>query len=316
MELSIIIVSWNTRDLLAQCLDSIYAHPPNCEFEIWAVDNASRDGSAQMVRERFPDARLIENRENLGFAHANNQAIQASVGTHLFFLNSDTVVQSGALSRLLDFMRPRPQAGVVGAYLLNRAGSPQRSSLRFPLFWLETACAFGLDSRLPFSIWFSRPRDSVEDWVRCDCVPGAAFMVKRSVLDTVGLFDEKFFMYSEEVDLQFRMKKGDRQNYILRSARIIHFGGASTRQSAAAMKVELFRSKAYYFRKHHSHLSAFALRSIFQASILGRILKCYLRGNVSEREMWEEAWKHLNASTDIISDQTGAGLPIPTQPIL
>jgi N-acetylglucosaminyl-diphospho-decaprenol L-rhamnosyltransferase len=313
MELSIIIVNWNTRDLVAKCLDSIYAYPPNCNFDIWVVDNASSDGSAQTVRERFSNVRLIENRENLGFARANNQVIRESVGAHLLFINSDTVIQSDALSRLFAFAHTHPQAGVVGAFLLNRDETPQYSYSNFPSIWSETACAFGLDSRFPFSIWFAPPRDSAEDWVRRDCVPGAAFMIKRSVLDAVGFFDEQFFMYSEEVDLQLRVKKAGWENYIIRSARIIHLGGASIRQSAAAMKAELFRSKVYYFRKHHNPISAFVLRWVFKTSILGRILKCYLRGNASEREMWKGVWKHfgMNKFTDAISShETGDSLAV------
>lgn len=309
MELSIIIVNWNTRELLAQCLASIYAHPPKCELETWVVDNASSDGSALMVRERFSGVRLIENHENLGFARANNQAIQESTGIYLLFLNSDTIVRGDALSRLVDFMRKEPEAGVVGASLLNRDGTPQKSYATFPSFWFETAFAFGLDSRSAFSSWFYPQPDSKSDWVRSDCVAGAAFMLKRSTLDTVGFFDEKFFMYSEEIDLQFRVKKAGWGNYLLRSAHISHLGGASTRQLAPAMKAELFRSKVYYFRKHHSPTSAVSLHWIFKLGILGRILKHSWDGDVGKREMWKEALKlfEMNKPSLMISRYQPAG---------
>ncbi len=319
MDLSVIVVNWNTRELLAQCLNSIYANPPNCEFDIWVVDNASSDGSAQMVREQFSNVRLIENGENLGFARANNQAIRESIGTHLLFLNSDTVVQSDALTRLLDFQCTHPQAGIIGAFLLNRDGSPQPSALRFPSFWSETFFAFGLDSRLPFALWLGRRGHFMGEWVRSDCVSGAAFMIKRLVLDMVGMFDEKFYMYSDEVDLQLRSKQAGWEIYVLPSAPVVHLGAASTRQSAEKMKAELFSSKLYYFRKHHSRVSALALSWVFKASILGRILKYYLVGNARERDMWIQAWKHFRRNESMegaCKRQTGDNLTIPMQPIL
>src|SRR5947209_7037336 len=125
MDLSIVVVSWNTRDLLAQCLASIFANPPRASFDVWVVDNASQDGSAQFIDEQFPQVHLIRNLQNLGFARANNQGIRASSGRAVLLLNSDTIVQPQALDQMLAFIEAHPEAGVVGAGLVNADGTPQ-----------------------------------------------------------------------------------------------------------------------------------------------------------------------------------------------
>lgn len=293
MDLSIIIVNWNTREHLAQCLASIYANPPLGKFEIWVVDNASSDGSTQMVREKFPTVSLMENFVNAGFGRANNLGIHASSGAYLLFLNSDTVVIGDALSRLCDFASTQPGLGVLGASLLNPDGTPQKSYSRFPSLWSEAIFAFGLDRRIPTAI--HSVAVVTQGWNRCDCVSGAAFLVPRGVLDIVGGFDEKFFMYSEEIDLQLRVHHAGFAIGVLPTATLFHFGGASAARSAPAMKAELFHSKDYFFRKHHSPASAFALRRMYKASILGRIARYHVVGDECKKKFWLQAWKILNA---------------------
>lgn len=292
MDLSIIIVSWNTHDLLAQCIESIYAYPPDCEFEVWVVDNASTDGSATMVRERFPQVRLIENRENVGFARANNQAIRESAGKYILLLNSDTIVQLGALQNMVAFMEGHSEAGIVGAYLLNLDGTPQPCFGNFPTILSETVFAWGLDSRLPFSLW-SRSWSPFEKYRETDWVQGAALMIRRDVVSQAGGMDESYFMYSEEIDLAYRAKQTGWRIYVLRTAPVIHLGQQSTAQIPVRMKVELFRSKGRYFKKHRGAASAWLLRFVFASSILARRVFYGLTGNQSQRELWTQAWQQF-----------------------
>jgi len=257
---SIIIVSWNTRDLLAQCLESIHAHPPDCPYEVWVVDNASTDGSAALVRARFPGARLIENTENLGFARANNQAIRQSQGRYVLLLNSDTVVLPNALTILLRFMDEHPEVGLAGGNLLNPDRTPQVCYGNAPGLSSEVLTLLGLDRWLPLLdvLRCSLPRTS-EPWEGhqdVDWVLGACMMLRRTALDQVGLLDEQYYMYSEETDWAQRARqKGWRVAY-LSAAGILHYGGASTRQVSQRMLPYLYASKTRYLAKHAGRVTA------------------------------------------------------------
>ncbi len=339
--LSVIIVSWNTRDLLAQCLESVFRsqysefsgqlqlNTEHCllNTEVFVVDNASSDGSAAMVRERFPQVRLIENRENVGFARANNQAIRESAGQYVLLLNSDTIVQPGALQNMVAFMQAHAEAGIVGAYLLNRDGTPQSCFGNFPTVLSETVFAWGLDSHLPFSRWvhpqvfledspengllreplarsatgeppvqhFHRnagERKFMKNYQETDWVQGAALMIRRDVLRQVGGMDESYFMYSEEIDLAYRVKQAGWRNYVLKTAPVIHLGQQSAIQMPARMKVELFRSKKKYFKKYRGAFSALFLECVFASSILAKRVFYGLTGNRSQSELWTQAWRH------------------------
>jgi GT2 family glycosyltransferase len=298
VDLSIIIVSWNTRDLLAQCLESVFkevsdtstlttAHcPPTTE--VFVVDNASADGSAQMVRERFPQVHLIENHENVGFARANNQAIRVSTGRYVLLLNSDTIVQPNALAQMVAFMDAHPEAGIVGANVLNQDRTPQKCFGYFPTLLSEAICSWGLDSRLPF---LESPRwDSTVGWLETDWVIGAAMMTRHNVLQRVGHLDEEYFMYSEEIDFAWRVKRAGWRNYVLRAAPIIHLSHQSTDRVPAQMKAELFRSKMKYFEKHHGAVSAALLRLIFASSILAKRWYYYFVGKRAQSELWARTW--------------------------
>ena len=295
-DLSIIIVSWNTRALLADCLASIYSTSGDLNGQVIVVDNASRDDSAAMVRGKFPRARLIENRENVGFARANNQAIEASTGQFVLLLNSDTIVQPHALARLVAFMREHPDAGIVGANVRNRDGSPQRSFGAFPSILSESIQAWGLDTRPPFARWFNAAHCAAE-YFETGWVLGAALLIRRQAIVQVGLLDENFFMYSEEVDWCYRVARAGWKNFVLTTAPIIHLGNASARQMPAQMKAELFRSKAHYFRKHYGALTAYCLRAIFSASILAKRWTYGLVGKKTQSALWAETWTHFVRAT-------------------
>ena len=248
IDLSIVIVNWNTRDLLAQCLESIQAYPPGVPYEVWVVDNASADGSAAMVRARFPWVYLIQNEQNVGFAVANNQAIRGSRGRNVVLLNSDTRVRPGALGALVAFVQAHPRAGAVGARILNGDGSLQPSC--HPMlapgreFW-----------RLLFleGIWpratYPMQRWDLETPRQVEAIKGACLLLRREALDQVGLLDEGYFMYTEEVDLCYRLARAGWELWWVPQAEVVHHQAQSSRQAAERMYLQLYRSKVLFYRK-------------------------------------------------------------------
>jgi N-acetylglucosaminyl-diphospho-decaprenol L-rhamnosyltransferase len=293
MDLSIIIINWNTRDLLAHCLESVYANPPNSELEVIVVDNHSSDASAAMVRTSFPQVRLFENAENVGFVRANNQALLKCRGRYVMLLNSDTIVKPDALTRMVSFLDEHPEAGIVGASVLNPDGTPQRCFGSFPTILSESAYAWGLDSSPLCSKWLVPAPLHSDECRQTDWVLGAALMVRRAALDRVGYLDEEYFMYSEEIDLCHRVKKDGWTNYVLAAAPIIHLGGQSAQQIPAPMKAELFRSKVKYFRKHRGRLAAAFMHSVFALSILARRAAYRLRGRKQTVGLWTDVWSYF-----------------------
>jgi GT2 family glycosyltransferase len=242
VDISIIIVSWNTRDLLAQCLQSVYDTVGNLAFEVIVVDNASADGSPTMVYDQFPQVRLIENLENEGFARANNQAIDICTGRYVLLLNSDTVVLPDAIERMVTFADTHPQIGALGAELCNGDGSLQPSWAQFPSLVSEWS-GRNFRGRQPYM----DGKAYIVDWVGGSCL-----LVRRQVIEQIGLLDENIFMYSEETDWCYRIVQAGWQIGYLPGAKVIHFGGASSRkQSESRTLIQLYKSKLYFFRKHY-----------------------------------------------------------------
>jgi GT2 family glycosyltransferase len=258
MDLSVIVVNWNTIDLLAQCLQSVYDTVSNPALEVIVVDNASTDGSPAMVRSHFPQARLIENQKNKGFAQANNQAICASHGRYVLLLNSDTIALPGALEVMVHFADRYTEAGIVGCRLLNADGSLQHSWAQFPTFWSEL---LGRNIRK----W--RPLAD-ELAYEVDWVGGACLLARRDAIEEVGLLDEGFFMYSEETDWCYRMVQQGWKVCYLAEAEVVHLGGGSSKRRGDARAVALYRSKLRFFRKHHGAFEALLLRAALAAGFL------------------------------------------------
>jgi GT2 family glycosyltransferase len=275
MNLSIIIVNWNTRDLLTQCLQSLLPLSPSpplplpLSLEVFVVDNASTDGSTAMVREHFPWVKLIENSENVGFARANNQALRQATGRYAVLLNSDTVVRPGALQTLVEFMEAHLEVGACGPRLLNGDGSLQPSC--HPLltpgreFWrLLFLEKLWPRATYPQGQWDSQTPRSVE------VIKGACLMLRREALDQVGLLDEQYFMYTEEMDLCYRMLKAGWRNYWVPQAEVVHYGEASSRQVAEAMFVALYRSKTQFQRKCFGEAAARRFKRLLWLAYLPR----------------------------------------------
>jgi N-acetylglucosaminyl-diphospho-decaprenol L-rhamnosyltransferase len=268
--ISIIIVSWNTARFLENCLASILTDLPTSPIEIWVVDNASSDDSPRMVRERFPQVHLIENRENVGFARANNQAIQRCTGKYILLLNPDTLVAAGALQALTNFLDDHPEAGAAGARILNPDGSLQISSHPRPTLSRELWRLFHLDRLLPYAE-YPQKKWETDQPREVDVLIGACLLLRKDVLDQVGFLDEDYFMYSEEVDLCYRIQSAGWQLFWVPQADVVHFGGQSTQQVPTEMFLNLYHSKIKYFRKHYGWTAAQIYKLILRLAALSRL---------------------------------------------
>ena len=294
MNLSIIIVSWNTRDILAQCLSSIYLYPPEGTFEIWVIDNASDDSSIEMLKSDFPDVRLIENTRNVGFAHANNQALQICSGENVMLLNPDTEVFSGTFKLLADFLQTHSNVGVVGPKTLNPDQSLQTSCYPFPTLLREFWRLLHFDKLKAYGTYSMQAWDTIN--VReVDVLLGACLLIPKAVLDETGFFDENYFMYTEEVDLCYRIQKSGKHNYWLPQASIIHYGGQSTKQAATAMFLQLYKSKLQFFRKHYGRIVGFLYKLILFLTALPRLLSIFLVWKRPQSKIFANYWRLIKA---------------------
>ena len=264
MKLSIIIVNWNTRDLLARCLSSIQLNPPDELYDVWVVDNASQDDSVSMVQEQFPTVHLIANTANAGFARANNQAIRACSGDYVLVLNSDTEIQPSALQHLVRILEATPQAGAAGPKMLNPDRTLQNSygSLPSVLDELVGPYLFDLFTK-PWgrigSKWLVKQLNS-DPYLRVDRVSFACTLIRRKVLEKVGLLDEQFLFYSEDYDWFRRIKKAGWWAIFCPQAEVIHYWGGSSKKNNEWALSQLYRSKRIYFAKQGGPLSESILR--------------------------------------------------------
>jgi GT2 family glycosyltransferase len=258
LDVSIIIVSWNTVGILRDCLRSVYAQTRGIAFEVIVIDNASSDGSPGMVRREFPQAVLIANSDNRGFAAANNQGIDKAAGRYVLLLNPDTIVLDGAIGKSVAFADSRSEAGIVGCRVLNADRTLQRSCFMFPsplnLFLLATY----LDRLFPRSRFFGRDRmtwwDAAESRT-VDVVCGCFMLVRREALDRVGKLDESYFIYGEETDWCYRFQKAGWQVVFTPDAQIVHLGGGSSERVRLPMRLQLRASILLFIKRHRGRLS-------------------------------------------------------------
>jgi N-acetylglucosaminyl-diphospho-decaprenol L-rhamnosyltransferase len=271
MKLSIVIISWNTKALLVDCLDSVYQFPPKEEFEVWVVDNDSHDGSPEILKENYPQVHLIENKNNVGFAEANNQAIQYCQGKYILLLNPDTVVHANALESLVKFLDENEDAGAAGSYLLNPDGSLQPSCHPAPTLMREWWRLFHLDRFRLFGSYDMHSWDSNHPR-RVDVIQGASFIVRKEIVDKIGFLDGDYFMFSEEVDLCYRLRNAGWEIYWVPQSQVVHYGGQSTRQVASEMFLQLYLGKLKYFRKHYGKGAGVAYKLILLMAAFFRII--------------------------------------------
>jgi len=270
-DLSVIIVSYNVCDFLAACLKSIFHVEHRCSFEVWVVENGSHDGSLDMVKQDFPQVNLIESGQNLGFAAANNLAIMRCTGRYFLLLNPDTLVMKNALDSLVDFLDTHQNVGGAGSRLLNPDLSLQPSAFPFTTLGREFWRLFYLDAIYPYALYRQQDWSTYEPR-RVDVLQGTSLALRRSALEDIGLLDVSFFMYSEEVDLCYRLHIGGWQLFWVPASKIVHYGGQSTRQTAGEMFLQLYRAKIFYFRKHHGMFSAEVYKVILSLAALVRLI--------------------------------------------
>lgn len=258
MTLSVIIVNYNVKYYLEQCLDSVDHACAGIQAEVFVVDNLSSDGSVAYLKERFPGVTFIENKENVGFARANNQAIRISTGKYVLLLNPDTIVTEDMFGDFIQFMESHPEAGGAGAYMLRTDGTFAPESRRgLPTPFVAFCKMSGLAALFPKSRVFGRyyMRYLDENEVNeIEVISGAFMMLRREALDKVGLLDEDFFMYGEDIDLSYRILKGGYKNYFL-PTRMLHYKGESTEKSSYRYVYTFYQAMRLFFRKHYAHYS-------------------------------------------------------------
>ncbi len=256
MKLSIIIVSYNTKKLLADCINSIESSLNKLEYEIIVVDNCSVDGSVDLLKSQFQKVKLIENNYNAGFAKANNQGLQMCSGDYILLLNSDTLVLGEALNTLVQFMDMHTETAICGPRLLNSDMTLQLPCRRgFPRLINSISHFSGLSRLFPksrvFGSYLMTYMDSSIDH-EVDAVSGACLLVRRDVLSTIGgLLDEAFFMHFEDIDLCFRAKKSGYEVYYVHNAEVVHLKGQSSRLRSEGVTRNFFDSALIYFRKNY-----------------------------------------------------------------
>ena len=298
-EVTIIVVSFNTRELTLECLASIYEQDRmQYDFELVIVDNASSDGSLEAIASRYPQARLIPSDENIGFAQANNLAVRSTEGRFILLLNPDTVILDHGIDKLIDFAQNDGGNGIYGGRTLFADGSlnPQ-SCWRDPTLWSMFCVAAGLTRLAPWSDLFNP--DCMPRWQRdsirhVDIISGCFLLISRKNWECLGGFDPAFHMYGEEFDFCMRAKKRGIQCKVTPDAEIIHYGGASERVRADKM-CRLFETKVMLFRKHWHPLRAWVGCQLLKVWVLSRIISIWgldvLRGRKDRVKVWLTMWR-------------------------
>lgn len=280
LDVAIIIVSWNVRDYLADCLRSVYAdlRRANLRGGVWVIDNDSTDGTQELVQDLFPQVHLISNDHNPGFGAANNQGMRDAANCsprYYFLLNPDTLVRPGAIKRLVEFLDANPKVGMAGARLVYGDGRFQHSAFAFPGIAQLMFDLFPLPSRLYESRANGRyPRRFYNPKNRpfpVDHPLGASMMVRRDVAEATGGFDEEFFMYCEELDWCWRIHEAGWQIYAVPSAEIVHYGGESTKQVAARSVINLWQSRAKFYKRHYGRWRNAAARMIVEIGMKRKV---------------------------------------------
>lgn len=269
-DISIVIVSWNTRDLLLQCLRSIQdpAVTEGVPIEVIVVDNASKDGSAEAAR-AITGVDVLPLRRNLGYGPANNIGLEKANGKYILILNADTILQPGCLRQMKEVADSKPRAGIVSPRLLNEDGTIQEAAFRFPTLAMAAIDLFPLPAWVPgrvrnkLATSVLNGRYTIEQLgnqpFKIDHALGACMLLRREAYQECGAFDSRIFMYSEEIDLALRYAKGGWECWQVPAARVVHLGGRSTSQAPVAMQRELWRSRLYLYDKHRSRAATLAL---------------------------------------------------------
>ena len=321
MDLTIALVSYNTRNLLKNCLDSVYGKTAGLEFEVIVVDNASADGTLEMLEREFPQVRIIGNRQNLGFARANNQAIEQSKGRYLLLLNPDTLFKSGSLHKVITFMDDHSEVGALGCKILHPDGTIQPSNDNFPGLFTELFRVVQLRRlvRNPkmrarigrewgkilgrtlggyLRLYWDTERIREVDWVT-----GAFFLVRKETMQDIGLLDEDFFMYYEDADWCYRMWQKDWRIFYFPFFEIVHYVGESDGEFSAQTFIERHKSMHHFFKKHRGRSALFVLCVIISSGLALRWLGLFVM-YAFQRERRHELRKRFFAYLKVIEMRT------------
>ena len=277
LDLSIVIVNWNTQHVIVDCLESVLANLGELSAEIIVIDNASTDDSVQVIAERFPQVQLIANDANRGFAAANNQGMRIAHGKYVLLLNPDTVVLDDVFQKTLDHARRHPDVGVVGCQVMESAQTVQRTCFRFPsplntLMWVSGALSWlplsRIAGRAAYGPWNRRDEREV------DVVSGMFMLVRREVIEQVGLMDEAYFVFAEEADWCFRFRRAGWRCVFAPVGRIMHVDGGSksTEQASVKMYVEIQKSLLLFHRKHLGWSRWVLSKILFSTTMVTRLL--------------------------------------------
>lgn len=281
VKVSIIILSWNTKQLLRNCLKSL----KDMAVETIVVDNGSTDGSPMMVAKEFPQVKLIKNKKNLGFGAANNQGMKAATGDYLLLLNSDTIIKDQAPLKMAAFLTKNPKAGVVGCCLLNSDGSLQFSAGPFPNLKVSLAMLF-------LEHWFKNlTRASFAKTTEVDWVMGAALMIRQEVLQKAGWMDEEVFMYMDEVEWCYRIKKAGFKVFFYPEAEIIHLFGGSSKTGRQDPILNIYRGLIYFYQKHYSPFQLRILKIMLKLKAREALILGWLTSNHYLKQTYAEALK-------------------------
>jgi GT2 family glycosyltransferase len=254
-DLSIVLVCWNNKKYLEPCLDSLYEDKLQCSFDVVVVDNGSVDGSQEMLREKYPQVKIIQNDQNVGLGRASNQGIEATLGKYILLLNNDTIVNGASFDAMVRFLDDHSDAGAVGGKILNPDGTIQSCYNNFSTLTEE----FLIATRLGELFWDGYPANVNDNQVKSvGWISSACLMLRRDALNQVGLLDEEYFIYGDEADLQYRLKKAGWQVYYLPDSTIIHYGGRSLDRWRRRKMV--YRGKMMFYRKHYGGFRTFVLR--------------------------------------------------------
>ncbi|MFW5851907.1 MAG: glycosyltransferase family 2 protein [Bacteroidota bacterium] len=262
MKISVVIVNYNVKYILEQCLYSIQTALQHTEGEVFVVDNNSVDGSCKMIQEKFPQVHLIANKENLGFAKANNQAIRQSQGEYVVLLNPDTVVEEDTFEKVIAFMDKTPDSGGVGIKMIDGKGNYLPESKRgLPTLEVSFYKMFGFHKLFPhskrFNYYYMGHLDN-ESVHEIDIMSGACMFLRKSVLDTIGLLDEEYFMYGEDIDLSYRITQSGYKNYYFPNTTIIHYKGESTKKASFKYVMVFYKAMEIFARKQ-LHMKKYSL---------------------------------------------------------
>ena len=287
MDVSIVIVNYNTKDLLKQCIESVFAKTQDLIYEIIVVDNASSDGSQQMLKEVFPEVILVESPENLGFGRANNIGFDYAKGRNIFLLNSDTILLNNAVKILSDYLDDNPKTGICGGNLYDEKEQPLHSFRRsLPSLLFELSVLLG---DILFKIIYGKNQEFnyTNKPLKVAYITGADMMINASVLSIAGKFDPDFFMYFEESELSWRVKKAGFSIYSVPSARIIHLESKSFSDNYKKIKMQL-NSRSLYYKKTHSWFSRKIINIIYFFTLNSKILGFKIFGNSKRLNFWKQ----------------------------